>query len=77
MKWQNDYLHLEDSTEAKFDEIVSWDCRARWFIRTVTVGTEFLSENFEITWTTRRGCQHERNLASNDEVIALPHTGNK
>jgi hypothetical protein len=40
VKRQNDYLHLEDFTETKFDEIVSGDCRARWFIRTVTVGTD-------------------------------------
>lgn len=74
MVWQNDYLHLEDFRETKFDEIVSGDCRAIWFIRTVTVGMELVSENVEIIWNTRRGCQLERSLASNDDVIALPHT---
>lgn len=77
MKLQNDYLRLEDFTETKFDEIVSGDCRVRWFIRTVTVGTELVSENVEITSNTRRGCQLERSLASNDDVIALLHTVNK
>lgn len=56
MKCQND-IRLEAFTETKFkaftetkfSEIVSGDCRAGWFIRTFTVGTELVSENAGIT----------------------------
>jgi hypothetical protein len=77
MKWQNDYLRLEDIAEAKFDKTVSGDCRVRWFIRTVTVAAELVSENDGITWNTRRGDQLETGLSSNGYVIALPHTVSK
>ena len=68
MMWQNDYLHLADFTETKFDEIIPGDCRARWFIKTVTVGMELVSENLKhMTWRA----------AWELDVIALPRTVRK